>query len=83
MVKLYAWFTVPFGRELVTMVSVEDWTAMVIERANDAVCGVVPESRTCTVNEEVPAVVGVPEITPVEAFKLNPAGSAPTEMLQV
>jgi hypothetical protein len=30
-----------------------------------------------TVNEYVPAVVGVPEITPVRAFRLVPGGSVP------
>ena len=30
-----------------------------------------------TVNVAGPAVVGVPEITPVAASRLNPAGSAP------
>ena len=38
-------------------------------------------SFTCTVNETVPAVVGVPEITPVGAAKLSPAGRAPVLML--
>jgi hypothetical protein len=57
--------------------------ATVIERAWVAVCAVVAESRACTVKEEVPAVVGVPEITPVEAFKLNPAGNEPVVMLHV
>ena len=40
-------------------------------------------SFTCTVKEAVPAVVGVPEITPVDAAKLSPAGSAPVLTLQV
>jgi len=40
-------------------------------------------SFTCTVNEAVPDVVGVPEITPVEAAMLNPAGSAPEVTLHV
>lgn len=31
-------------------------------------------SFTCTVNENVPDAVGVPEITPVEEFRDNPAG---------
>jgi hypothetical protein len=38
----------------------------------------VPEtSCACTVKVDVPCVVGVPEITPVEAEIINPAGSAP------
>ena len=40
-------------------------------------------SFTCTVNEAVPDVVGVPEITPVEAARLNPAGKDPDEIDQV
>ena len=34
-------------------------------------------SATRTVNDEVPAVVGVPEIAPVVEFKLRPGGSVP------
>jgi hypothetical protein len=40
-------------------------------------------SVTFTVNNTVPAVVGVPEITPVEATRLNPAGNVPVLTLQV
>ena len=34
-------------------------------------------SVTLTVNEEVPPVVGVPVIAPVEVFSVSPAGSEP------
>ena len=34
-------------------------------------------------NDAVPDAVGVPEITPVEAARLSPAGSEPEMMLQV
>ena len=40
-------------------------------------------SVTCTVNDVVAAVVGVPEITPVDATRLNPAGSVPALTLQL
>ena len=40
-------------------------------------------SVTFTVNDTVPAVVGVPEITPVDATRLSPAGNAPALTLQV
>ena len=40
-------------------------------------------SFTCTVNDEVPAVVGVPDIAPVPAARLNPAGSDPALTLQL
>jgi hypothetical protein len=40
-------------------------------------------SVTCTVNDTVPAVVGVPEISPVDAARLNPAGNVPALTLQL
>jgi hypothetical protein len=40
-------------------------------------------SVTCTVNDDVPDVVGVPEMTPVDAVRLSPAGNVPAVMLQV
>ncbi|MGD0922780.1 MAG: hypothetical protein ABSA70_13585 [Terriglobia bacterium] len=49
-----------------------------------AVCGVgVAESVAVTVKSEVAAVVGVPEIAPVDELSDNPAGSVPTVTLQV
>ncbi len=36
-----------------------------------------PASATRTVNDEVPVVVGVPEMAPVIGFNLSPAGSVP------
>ena len=48
-----------------------------------AVAGVAAESFTWTVNDTVPAVLGVPEITPVEAAKDKPVGSEPTVRLQL
>jgi hypothetical protein len=49
-----------------------------------AVCGVgAVESVTLAVKLNVPAVVGVPEITPVDAARLNPAGSVPALTLQL
>jgi hypothetical protein len=49
-----------------------------------AVCGVsAVESVTLAVKVSVPAVVGVPEITPVDAARLNPAGSVPALTLQL
>jgi hypothetical protein len=40
-------------------------------------------SFTRTVNEELPADVGVPEMTPDDAVRFKPAGRVPAEMLQV
>ena len=41
------------------------------------------ESVTFPVKVEGPVVVGVPEMTPVLAFKVKAAGSVPALMLQV
>ena len=41
------------------------------------------ESVTFTVNEYGPAVVGVPLITPVDAFSVRPAGSEPEASAKV
>lgn len=46
------------------MVAVADWT-------------VVLESLAVTPKEKLPLVVGLPEITPVEAARVRPAGSDP------
>jgi hypothetical protein len=50
---------------------------------NALVAVLLAASVTFTVNDTVPAVVGVPEITPVDATRLNPAGNAPALTLQV
>ena len=46
------------------------------------VAAVIP-SATRTVKLDVPAVVGVPEITPVAAVSDSPAGSEPADIDQV
>ena len=56
----------------------------VIERPWVSVWGVpVVESVTVTVKGEVPAVVGVPEIPPVEGSRVKPAGRVPVVTAQV
>jgi hypothetical protein len=67
---------------LVPAASVEEATASVfaattIEVAADFVCAGLPLSLTVTVKFEVPFVVGVPEITPLEAASVSPAGKLP------
>jgi len=42
-----------------------------------------PLSVTRTVKSEVPAVVGVPVIAPVDPFNVNPAGGLPTTVAHV
>jgi hypothetical protein len=41
------------------------------------VCVGDEESLTCTVKDDVPAAVGVPEIWPEEALRVSPAGKEP------
>jgi len=41
------------------------------------------ESATATVNDAVPTAVGVPEIRPVDVFRLSPAGRLPERNDQV
>ena len=71
--------TLPSGR-LVAVIK----TAITTVNGLMAVCGVgLALSVTVTVKLNVPAVVGVPSITPVTASRVRPVGSAPTVMLQV
>ena len=42
-----------------------------------------PASLTVTPKEKLPLPVGVPEIAPVEGFKLRPVGRDPEEIAQV
>jgi hypothetical protein len=68
-VWLYAAFTMPKERDCVVMPS---GSYTVMERAPVAI--VEFASLTCIVKAYVPAVVGVPEMTPVEGSRVNPAG---------
>jgi hypothetical protein len=45
--------------------------------------GAEPESDTAMPKEKVPLIVGVPEMTPVLAARLSPAGSWPDARLQL
>jgi hypothetical protein len=49
---------------------------MMIEVAVDVVWTGVPLSLTLAVKEKVPLVVGVPEMIPVVAARVSPAGRA-------
>jgi hypothetical protein len=71
---------VPAGKDVVVMVKAGGgFTVKVI-----AWLAVMPAaSVTWKVTEPLPPPVGVPEITPVLAFKLNPGGSVPAVMLYV
>ena len=77
----YAVPAVPLGKDVV--VTVGGCAAAATAMLNALVPVLFAASVTCTVNDAVPAVVGVPEITPVAATKLNPAGSVPALTLQL
>jgi len=66
--------TVAAGSEVVV---IKSGTAIEIQNVWFAV---EPPAETCTVKPLVPPRVGVPEMTPVEEFKLSPAGRAPDVM---
>ncbi|XWK67920.1 hypothetical protein RBB80_31800 [Tunturiibacter gelidiferens] len=53
------------------------------ERVAVAVCWVELESLTATVMEKLPLAVGVPEIMPVLAEMVRPAGRLPEEIDQL
>jgi hypothetical protein len=55
----------------------------VIDRLAEAVLAGLLESVTVTVKLEVPELVGVPVIAPLEALRLNPAGREPLVSAQV
>ena len=75
----YAVPTVPLGNDVV--VTVGGCAATVI--FNTFVPVLFAASVTCAVNDIVPAAIGVPEIAPVDATRLNPAGSVPALTLQL
>nr|WP_261375049.1 hypothetical protein [Arthrobacter sp. KBS0702] len=59
------------------------WAALtVMVRAGVTASGLTP-FVAATVNVEDPADVGVPDNTPVPAFRLNPAGKDPDATLKV
>jgi hypothetical protein len=56
---------------------------MTSDRVTDLVWAGEPASATATVKLAVPPAVGVPEIRPVDVFKLSPAGRFPERKDQV
>jgi hypothetical protein len=77
-VEPYAVPTLPLGSEVVVIARSASMVML-----NAAVAVPAAESVTFTVKVEVPTVVGVPEMTPVLAFRDNAADSAPALILQV
>jgi hypothetical protein len=71
-VVVYALFCVPFGNEVVVTLG----GAITVKLSDfDPVRELA--SVTCTVKLLVPVPVGVPEITPVPAASVSPAGKVP------
>jgi hypothetical protein len=79
-VVVYATLTIPFGSVVVVIISVDGILIVILSAA---VAVFAPDPFTPIKKLLVPAVVGVPEITPVLAAKLNPAGSVPCTTLHV
>lgn len=57
--------------------------AIVIDNGTDFVWVGLPLSVTVAVNANVPLDVGVPEITPVPAARVKPAGKLPLVIVHV
>lgn len=75
--------TVPVGSELEFGLVIDGGGGglIVIDKAFVSDCGIA--SVTCTVKENVPVAVAVPEIWPVDAVRLKPFGRAPIITPQV
>ena len=71
----------PDGKEVV--VTEKPGGETVMDRLAEAVLAGMLESVTVTVKLEVPELVGVPVIAPLEALRLSPAGSEPRVSDQV
>jgi hypothetical protein len=77
-------YAVPVTAAASDEVVTESCGAIVMPRFFVAVCAVgVSESVTVTVKFDVPAVVGVPEIAPVELFSESPLGRLPVVTAQL
>ncbi len=76
----YATPTIPLGM-VVVVIDGGGGAAMVIEKPRVALSG--RASTICATKENVPAAVGVPLMSPLDALSLNPAGREPCTMDQV
>jgi hypothetical protein len=79
----YAVLTVPEESEAEIVNAEAAGAAMTIERAIDLVCAGLPASVTVAVKLVVPLPLGVPEIRPVLAARVSPAGRLPAVMDQL
>jgi hypothetical protein len=73
----YATPACPEGTELVVICTGLTAAAIVILSDFAAVFAGDEESLTCTLNDDIPACVGVPLICPVAAVRFSPAGKDP------
>ena len=76
-------FTCPDGSEVVVICTGFGAAAIVRVKAFVAVCAGEVESVTLAVKLNEPDAVGVPEMLPVPAVSVRPAGRAPELMLQL
>ena len=79
----YAVFTCPDGSEEVVICTGFGAAAIVRLKALVADCEGEVESVTLAVKLNEPEAVGVPEMLPVPAVSVRPAGKAPALMLQL
>ena len=77
----YAVPTVPAGNELAVVIERAAAAALIVKE--NTFVDETPLAVTWTVKLEVAAVVGVPPRTPVEEFRVRPAGSDPPDTVQV
>ena len=73
----YAVPAVPAGRAALIVRVGAAAAAMISDSATDLVCAGLAASVTVAVILLVPLAVGVPEITPVDAASVRPAGRLP------
>lgn len=66
---------VPAGSDVVVILGAAGKLIVIDNNFVDVCCG-FPESRTLKVGDDVPVVVGVPLITPLE-LRLSPTGNEP------
>jgi hypothetical protein len=76
-VVLYAWFGTPPGSAVVLIARAAPACTTKRVTVALAVCAGEPASLTDTPNEKFPFPVGFPEMIPVEATRLRPAGRLP------
>lgn len=78
----YGEFILPSGRVVVVIASVVTGSGFLLIVSVNCFSSFAEPYTALTVNVEVPAVVGVPEITPDEGLRDNPAGRVPLITLQ-